>query len=220
MANKVIKHYYYDDVAPRSPELLEPDKSKTISELSSVELSRMLNRIRDERELQNIIRDLKRLSGETSTFETPMITDSSTPINEMYHHGIMGMKWGVRRYQNPDGTRTPAGKKHEARHNSPPSSKDHTQSRQAKAKGTDRLSNEELKKLNERLQLESTYKSLTASDIKKSESWVKDSLKTIGKNSLQAVGTGVLVGSAKLLIKEISPELAKAGFGIKDDKKD
>ena len=28
------------------------------------------------------------------------------------HHGIMGMKWGVRRYQNYDGTLTEAGKKH------------------------------------------------------------------------------------------------------------
>lgn len=30
---------------------------------------------------------------------------------ELYHHGIKGMKWGVRRYQNRDGTLTAAGKK-------------------------------------------------------------------------------------------------------------
>ena len=30
---------------------------------------------------------------------------------ELYHHGILGMKWGVRRYQNKDGSLTQAGKK-------------------------------------------------------------------------------------------------------------
>ena len=31
--------------------------------------------------------------------------------NELYHYGVKGMKWGVRRYQNYDGSLTNAGKK-------------------------------------------------------------------------------------------------------------
>lgn len=38
--------------------------------------------------------------------------------NNLYlaHHGILGQKWGIRRYQNTDGTLTEAGKKRLAKH--------------------------------------------------------------------------------------------------------
>jgi hypothetical protein len=35
--------------------------------------------------------------------------------NELNHHGVLGMKWGVRRYQNKDGSLTSAGRKRYAR---------------------------------------------------------------------------------------------------------
>lgn len=44
-------------------------------------------------------------------------------LNELYHHGIKGQKWGVRRYQNPDGTLTDAGKARLASGNVPLSTK-------------------------------------------------------------------------------------------------
>ena len=32
-------------------------------------------------------------------------------VNELEHHGILGMRWGVRRYENADGSLTKKGKK-------------------------------------------------------------------------------------------------------------
>ena len=35
--------------------------------------------------------------------------------NKLVHSGVLGMKWGIRRYQNEDGTLTEAGKRHYSR---------------------------------------------------------------------------------------------------------
>ena len=49
--------------------------------------------------------------------------------NELYHWGVKGMKWGVRRYQNKDGTLTAAGRK---RNNSSKNSDNKSNSRKKK----------------------------------------------------------------------------------------
>ena len=40
----------------------------------------------------------------------PVATYRVFRVDELYHHGVKGQKWGIRRYQNADGTLTSAGK--------------------------------------------------------------------------------------------------------------
>lgn len=53
--------------------------------------------------------DLPRIS------RVPLIANSDGPYNELKHWGIKGMRWGIRRYQNKDGSLTNAGKKRRAK---------------------------------------------------------------------------------------------------------
>lgn len=69
--------------------------------------------------------------------------------NELYHHGILGMKWGIRRFQKSDGSLTSAGKNRY--------SKDYKKSKEIHSKSKKELSNKELRTYVERRSLEKDY---------------------------------------------------------------
>lgn len=72
---------------------------------------------------------------------------------ELYHYGVPGMKWGIRRYQNRDGSLTPRGKTR----------------RNAK-----KMSDDELRKVINRMQLENQYNQLSKSRISKGRKFLKN----------------------------------------------
>lgn len=82
--------------------------------------------------------------------------------NELYHWGVKGQKWGVRRYQNKDGTLTNAGKKRQRG-----MSDDAREAKNIRKKKVSQMSNAELRKLNERQQLEQTHYKLNPSAVSK-----------------------------------------------------
>lgn len=82
----------------------------------------------------------------------------------LYHHGILGQKWGIRRFQNSDGTYTEVGKK---RRREDSYSEDYKKYKSLKKKSPKEMSNNELKEFNKRAQLEQDYKRLNPSAIAK-----------------------------------------------------
>lgn len=81
--------------------------------------------------------------------------------NELYHWGIKGMKWGVRRYQNKDGTLTAAGRKHYGDGNAGEDAEPKVEyAPKRSGRKAEDYSDEELRARINRLQMEKQYRDL------------------------------------------------------------
>lgn len=86
-------------------------------------------------------------------------SSEKTTDYELFHHGVKGMRWGVRRKSGGVGTSSTKSSK-------PATSGDHKRARKLQSKPLSSLSNKQLKDLNTRLNLEMNYKNMTAQKSK------------------------------------------------------
>lgn len=112
---------------------------------------------------------------------------------ELYHHGVKGQKWGVRRYQKEDGTRTALGKK---RRNEIDYDSAHDDYKRAHTpKHYSQMSDKELREVNNRLNMERQYAQLNKKEV------------TAGQKFLSTV----VVGSATIIASRYAQKYMDQG---------
>lgn len=128
-------------------------------------------------------------------------------MNDLAHHGILGQKWGVRRYQNKDGTYTSEGRQRYKKSSEQLNSE--TQKKQD-VKNRGALSNTELREKIERLKLERELRELTKSELNAGQKFVEEILKDVGKKTLTTALTGATLYGIKAAA---SKEFDRKEFG-------
>lgn len=99
-------------------------------------------------------------------------------MNELQHHGIKGQRWGVRRFQNSDGTLTSAGKKRQKMDGSKEKTPPHEDYVKAHSKKRiEEMSDKELRNRLNRLDMEKRYKQIPPEQVSKGQNFAKSILK-------------------------------------------
>lgn len=92
----------------------------------------------------------------------------------LYHFGIKGMKWGIRRFQNKNGSLTAAGKKRYQKGEQTSDEKTSPSSSSSRSKSISELSDAELRTRINRLNLEKQYRQLLSEGVSNDTKQVKE----------------------------------------------
>lgn len=127
--------------------------------------------------------------------------------NYLQHYGILGMKWGVRRYQNRDGSLTPRGKSRQKSSASEPAHEDYAKAHSKKNVRT--MSDAELRARLNRLQMEKNYQSMIGDrSVSKGKSVVNGLLKA-ATTAAAVSGTALTLYNNAGRIKQIIEPMLK-----------
>lgn len=136
---------------------------------------------------------------------------------ELIHYGIKGQRWGVRRFQNVDGTRTPAGKHREQSANA---DKQMRNERKTEVKSRRTMSDADIRKKIERMKLEREYKSLVDEDVSPGRKYVSEIMSAAGKKALTIAAAGTIAyGIKAAMTKEFDIKEAASYIAANPNKK-
>lgn len=139
--------------------------------------------------------------------------------DEFLHSGIKGMKWGIRRYQNDDGTYTPLGleRKRSERSGrrglfrSRETSSDRPEMRRARS-----MSNEELRTATERMRLENAYRQALR-DSSAGQSYAAQMMRDVGRNAVSSFAGGAANAVGQAVGKGVVDMFTGMGVGDVDN---
>lgn len=193
------------------------DKNITIKSASDVQLRELIIRLRQEREVQELIGGLKRAGTPSAdSLYTDYAVSTETPITDLYHedvdkvlahYGILGMKWGIRRPRGKDGLVTGRGIPTEKflRKNESPDKKAKREMKEA-MQNRRQLSDEDIIKAIGRLEKEKRLRELTKEELNAGHAATNKVLLDIGTRVATTVGIAAAVyGVRAALQKKFDP---------------
>ena len=149
-----------------------------------------------------------------------LISFGDIPVSDLMHYGTKGMKWGIRRYQNKDGSLTAAGKKRraklEAELDKLGGKKSDNSDTSPKPKTANEMSDNELREAVNRLQLEKQFKQLQSELHPKKVSAGKEFVSKLGKKLGDSTAEAVGNASKTFMEKKLKEVL---GVGDKKEEK-